>query len=77
MQANEIGQIPLKSESQALNQYAAHMNYLISLIQFPRPVSRSLQTQLEGNSLQGYLYLPAIIQVIIGTITDTSKITPK
>lgn len=77
MQANEIGQIPLKSKSQALNQCEAHVNYFISLIQFPRPVSCSLQTQLEGNYLRGYLYLPAIIQMVTGTITDTSKITPK
>lgn len=77
MQGNEISQIPLKSKSQALNQCKTHVNYFISQIQFPRPVSCSLQTQLEGNYLQGYLYLPAIIQMIIGTITDTSKITPK
>lgn len=77
MQADEIGQIPLESKSQALNQDDAHVNYFISLIKFPRPVSCSLQTQLEENYLQGYLYLPAIIQMIIGTITGTSKITPK
>lgn len=77
MQANEISQIPLKSKSQALNQCEAHVSYFNSHIQFPRPVSCSSQAQLEGNYLQGYLYLPAIIQMIIGTITDTGKITPK
>lgn len=78
MQANEISQIPLKSKKQALNQCEAHVDVnFISITEFPRPVSCFLQTQLEEDYLQGYLYLPAIIQMIIGTITDTSKITPK
>lgn len=58
MQANEIGQIPLKSKSQALNQCGTHVNYFISLIQFPRPMSRSLQTQLEDDLSPGISLSP-------------------
>lgn len=74
MQANKIGPIALKSKSQAVNQYEAYMNSFIS----PHTIAErsSSQIQLEGGYLQGYLYPPAIIQMIIGTILIQGRLLP-
>ena len=77
MQANKIDQVPLKSKRQAINQCEAHRITLFLLMQLLRPASSSSQIQMEKGYLQGYLYLPAIIQMIIGKIADTNKITSK
>lgn len=75
VQDNKIEQIPLNPTNQAVNQRVRHMCItLFLLIELPRPVSSSSNIQLEGGYLQGCLYLPAIIQIIIGTISDTNEI---
>lgn len=78
MQDNKIGQIPLNPTNQAVNQCVRHMCITLFLLrELPRPVSSFSNIQLEGVYLQGYLYLPVIIQIIIGTITDTKEINSK
>lgn len=77
MQANKIGPIPLKSKSQAVNQYEAYMNYFIS----PHTIAETceiLLTDPAGRRISSGISLsPCNNSNDYWNNTDTREITSK